>query len=142
MRFQTWIAPEITDGQPTRYHWIVRHKENFRLGDYTDIGAFTYINAKHGVTLEDHVQIGSHCSLYSCSTIDNKAGPITLKRNCRIGTHSVVMPCVTVGENAVIGAFSFITTDIPPGVIAYGVPARVIRDLTPEEKERFAEESV
>jgi len=139
MSFQNWISPEIKDGQPTQYQWIVRHKDNFRLGKYTDIGAFTYINAKHTVTLEDHVQIGSHCSIYTCSTIDNKDGPVTLKRNCRIGTHSVIMPGVTIGENSVIGAFSFVTRDIPADIMAYGVPAKIIRKLSAEEKERFAE---
>jgi acetyltransferase-like isoleucine patch superfamily enzyme len=67
------------------------------------IGAFTYINAKHGVTIEDFVQIGLHCSIYFVSTIDGKAGPVTLKKGCRVGSHGVVMPGVTVGENAVVG---------------------------------------
>jgi acetyltransferase-like isoleucine patch superfamily enzyme len=65
------------------------------------IGAFTHINAKHGVTIEDFVQIGSDCSIYSFSTIDEKTGPVTLKKGCRVGSHSVVMPGVTIGENAV-----------------------------------------
>lgn len=89
----------------------------------TDIGAFTYINAKHGVTIEAHVQIGSHCSLYSVSTIDNKEGPIILKRGCRIGSHCTIMPGVTVGQNAIVGAHSFVNKDIPSYTLAYGVPA-------------------
>ena len=47
--------------------------------------------------------------------------------NCRIGSHSVVMPGVGVGENAVIGAFSFVNEDIPDNVIAVGVPAKIIK---------------
>ncbi len=77
------------------------------------------------MTLEDEVQIGSHCAIYSLSTIDGKEGPVLLKRNCRIGSHCVVMPGVTVGENAVVGAFSFVTRDVPAGAVAYGVPAKV-----------------
>jgi len=135
MRFQNWTPPKIEDGQPTQYQWIVKHKDNFHLGKNTDIGAFTYINAKHMVTLEENVQIGSHCSIYSLSTIDNKAGPVTLKKNCRIGTHSVIMPGVTVGENSIIGAFSFVNTDIPADVVALGIPARVLRELSSDEIE-------
>jgi acetyltransferase-like isoleucine patch superfamily enzyme len=138
MRFQNWKFPEIEEGKPTRYNWVVQNKENLSLGAYTDIGAFTYINAKHGVTLEEYVQIGSHCSLYSLSTIDNKEGPVILKRNCRIGTHSVIMPGVTVGENSIVGAFSFVNADIPPGVIAFGVPAKVFRELSQKERETMA----
>jgi acetyltransferase-like isoleucine patch superfamily enzyme len=124
-RFKDWAYPEIEDGKPTKYNWVVQHKDNFSLGYKTDIGAFTYINAKYGVTIEDYVQIGSHCSIYSVSTIDNKTGTVTLKKNCRIGSHSVIMPGVTVGENAVVGAFSFVNDDIPDDATAVGVPAKV-----------------
>lgn len=96
----------------------------------TDIGAFTYINAKNGVVIEDAVQIGSHCSIYSVSTIDHKAGTITLKKNCKIGSHSVIMPGVTVGENSIVGAFSFVVEDIPANVVAFGIPARVVKALS------------
>ncbi|MCC6932730.1 MAG: acyltransferase [Deltaproteobacteria bacterium] len=128
-RFKNWVQPEIKDGQPTPWGWVVKHVTNFSLGKYTDIGAFSYINAFYGVTIEDEVQIGSHCSIYSVSTIDNKQGPVHLKRNCRIGSHSVIMPGVTIGENSIIGAFSFVNRDIPANVIALGVPAKVSRNL-------------
>jgi acetyltransferase-like isoleucine patch superfamily enzyme len=141
MRFPNWIAPEIENGKPTKYNWLVQYKENLTLGDRTDIGAFSYINAKHGVILEDFVQIGSHCSIYSLSTIDCKEGPVVLKKNCRIGTHSAVMPNVTVGENTIVGAFSYVTKDIPKNVVAFGVPARVIRTLTPDEITKIEEEN-
>jgi acetyltransferase-like isoleucine patch superfamily enzyme len=128
-RFNDWEYPDIEDGKATKYNWVVQHKDRFNLGYKTDVGAFTYINAKNGVTIEDFVQIGSHCSIYSVSTIDNKEGKVTLRRNCKIGSHSVVMPGVTVGENSVIGAFSFVNKDIPANVIAVGVPAKVIRKI-------------
>ncbi len=75
------------------------------------------------------MQIGSHCSIYSVSTIDNKEGEVILKKNCRIGSHSVIMPGVTIGENSIIGAFSFVNKDIPANAIAVGVPAKVIRRI-------------
>ena len=99
-----------------------------------DIGAFTYINAKNGVIVEDYVQIGSHCSIYSVSTIDNKEGKVILKKNCRIGSHSVIMPGVTVGENSIIGAFSFVNRDIPNNTVALGVPAKVIKRINIKNK--------
>ncbi len=127
-RFPDWTPPEIEHGKPTRYQWMVHHPQHLDLGHRTDIGAFTYINALHGVTIEDEAQVGSHCSIYSVSTIDGRTGPVTLRRNCRIGSHSVVMPGVTVGENAVVGAMSFVNRDIPANATAFGVPARVVRE--------------
>ena len=124
-RFEDWQYPVIEEGKPTKYNWVVQHKENLRLGFRTDIGAFTYVNAKYGVTIEDEVQIGSHCSIYSVSTIDDKRGPVTLRKNCRIGAHSVVMPNVTVGVNAVVGAMSFVNKDVPDNAVVMGVPAKI-----------------
>ena len=125
------MHPEIEDNTPTKYTWMVQHKASLKLGQYTDIGAFTYINAKAGVTIEDEVQIGSHCAIYSISTIDHREAPVVLKRKCCIGTHSSVMPGVTVGENSIVGAHSLVTCDIPPNSIAFGVPAKVVRKLDP-----------
>lgn len=128
-RFDTWQYPEIEDGVPTKYHWLVQHLSGLTLGRKTDIGAFTYINALFGVVLENEVQIGSHCSIYSVSTIDNKQGEVILRRNCKIGSHSTVMPGVTIGRNSIIGAHSFVNSDIPENCIAVGVPAEVIKKL-------------
>ena len=129
-RFNDWQYPQIEEGKPTKYNWVVQHKDNLSLGYKTDIGAFTYINAKNGVVIEDFVQIGSHCSIYSVSTIDGKEGKIVLKENCRIGSHSVIMPGITIGENAVVGAMSFVNRDIPDDCVAAGVPAKVIKNIS------------
>jgi len=127
-RFEDWQFPEIKDGVLTKYHWLVQNRDGFRLGYKTDIGAFSYINARYGVTLEDQVQIGSHCSIYSVSTIDGRKGPVVLKKNCRVGSHSTIMPGVTIGENAVVGAHSYVTHDIPANAVAFGVPAKVVKN--------------
>ena len=127
-RFDDWKYPEIEEGKPTRYNWVVQNIAGLKLGYRTDIGAFTYINARAGVTIEDEVQIGSHCSIYSISTIDGKEAPVVLKRNCRIGSHSVVLPGVTVGENTIVGAMSLVNRDLPPDSVAFGIPARVKKE--------------
>lgn len=128
-RFKNWENPKIKEGELTKWNWVVQGVKNLKMGKEIDIGAFTYINAAAGVIIEDNVQLGSHCSVYSISTIDNKKGKIVLKKNCKIGSHSVVMPGVTIGENSIIGAFSFVTKNIPDNVVAFGVPAKVIKSL-------------
>ena len=128
-RFIDWKYPEIEEGVPTKYNWVVQNIGGLKLGNKTDIGAFTYINAKYDVIIEDEVQVGSHCSIYSISTIDNTSGEVILKTNCKIGSHSTVLPGVTIGKNSIIGAHSLVNTDIPDNVVAYGVPAKVIKTL-------------
>ena len=126
-RFNNWRYPLFEDGKISEYNWIVQYVDGFVLGHCVDIGSFTYINAKYGVTLEDNVQIGSHCAIYSVSTIDDKMGSVILRRNCCIGSHSVVMPGVVVGENSIVGANSFVNKSLPANCIAVGCPAKIIK---------------
>ena len=128
-RFKNWKSPKIGEGKLTKWNWMVQGLEGLVLGEYTDIGAFSYINAKYGVTIGNHVEFGSHCSVYSESTIDGKTGAVVIGKNAKIGSHSTIMPNVTIGENSIIGAYSFVNKDIPANVIAYGVPAKVIRKI-------------
>ena len=121
---ENWKKPEIIHGKMTKYNYIVQYPENLKLGKNFDIGSFTYINSQYGVEIENNVQIGSHCSWYSNSTIDEKSGPIVLKQNCKIGSHSTLMPDVTIGENSIIGGHSFVNTNIPSNEIWVGVPAK------------------
>ena len=132
-RFSNWKYPDIKEGKSTKYNWLVQNLDGLVLGYETDIGAFSYINALNGVVIEDKVQIGSHCSIYSVSTIDDSKGKVFLKNNCRIGSHSTILPGVTIGKNSVVGAHSLVNEDIPDNVIAFGVPAKVIRKLVDDE---------
>ena len=129
-RFSNWKYPEIEDGKLTKFNWVVQNIEGFDLGFETDIGAFSYINALHGVVIKDYVQIGSHCSIYSVSTIDDSFGKVVLKNNCRIGSHSTILPGVSIGKNSIIGAHSLVNKNIPDNVVAFGMPAKVVRKLT------------
>ena len=132
-RFNNWKRPEFDEKNMTKWNWMCQHHQNLELGENSDVGAFTYINAKNGVVIKKDVQIGSHCSIYSYSTIDDKSGKVVIKENARIGTHTTIMPGVTIGENSVIGAHSFVNKDIPANVVAYGVPAKVIKQKEDEK---------
>ena len=128
-RFLNWKYPIIEEGKPTKYNWVVQNLKGLNLGINTDIGSFSYINAKYKVIIEDEVQIGSHCSIYSISTIDNSKGIVVLKNNCKIGSHSTILPGVSIGKNSIIGAHSLVNKNIPDDTVAFGVPAKVIRKI-------------
>ncbi len=96
------------------------------------------------VTFGDHVFIAPHCGFYTAGhPLDAKrrgqgleyAYPITVGNDVWIGAHVCVLPGVHIGDGSVIGAGSVVTKDIPPHVLAFGNPCRVIREI-PEERPR------
>lgn len=63
--------------------------------------------------------------------------PITVGNNVWIGAGTIVLGGVTIGDNTVIGAGSVVTKSIPANVVAVGVPCRVMREITEEDKKRY-----
>jgi acetyltransferase-like isoleucine patch superfamily enzyme len=126
------------------------------VGDNTKIGAFVEIqkgavigkNCKisshtficEGVTVEDDVFIG-HGVTFVNDTYpravsaegrlqteeDWKVEPTLVKKGASIGSGSTILANVTIGENALVGAGSVVTKDVPSGAIAIGNPAKVTR---------------
>jgi acetyltransferase-like isoleucine patch superfamily enzyme len=125
-----WRKPVIEHGKITKYNYVVQYPENLKLGTDIDIGEFSYMNCKYGVEIEDDVQIGSHCAIYSDSTIDKKQGSVLLKKNCKIGTHSTIMPNITIGENSVVAAYSFVTENVSDNELWSGIPAKMKKKLS------------
>src|SRR3989344_4138123 len=124
-RFKNWRRPLIRHNVLTEWFWLVLFPEYLKLGEQTDIGAFTLIVASCGVKIGHHAQIGSHCAIYSESTIDGKKGQVTIGIGAKIGSHCTIMPGVKIGRDAIIGAHSFVNRDIPANAIAWGTPAKV-----------------
>mgnify|MGYP001181175264 FL=1 len=124
-----WEKPEINHGELTKFNYIVQYPENLDLGTDIDIGTFTYINSEFGVKIGSFVKIGSHCSIYSNSTIDKKCGQIIIEENCKIGSHSTIMPGITIGKNSTIAAHSFVNSSIPPNELWGGIPAKFMKKI-------------
>jgi acetyltransferase-like isoleucine patch superfamily enzyme len=93
------------------------------------------------IRIDDDVLIGSGVHIYvtthkyddpSVPIIDQgftKARPVMLNKGCWIGANCVILPGVTIGANAVVGAGSIVTTDIPARTLAVGNPAKVMREI-------------
>ena len=58
-----------------------------------------------------------------------KKGKVVIGYNARIGSHTTIMPGITIGENAIVGANSFVTKDIPKNTFFAGCPAKLIKEL-------------
>lgn len=55
--------------------------------------------------------------------------PVHIGKNVWIGSNSTVLPGITIGENAVVGAGSVVTKDVPPMTVVAGNPARIIKEI-------------
>lgn len=90
------------------------------------------------VTIGDNVFIAPNVGIYTAGhPLDVKqrtagleyAYPVTIGNNVWIGGHVVILPGVTIGDNAVIGAGSVVTKDIPSDSVAVGNPCRVVKTI-------------
>jgi len=121
--------PKYNEYGMTQWYWIVRHRENFEIGENTQIGAFTSIDALGKVEIQDNVKIGFGATILSYSSIDNKKGKVVIKKNSSIGANSTIMPGVTIGENSIVGANSFVNKSIPDNEIWLGNPVRFYKGI-------------
>jgi len=102
------------------------------IGQNCTISSHSFIC--EGVTIEDEVFVGHGVRFvnekHPRSNRPDWALPpenaILVKRGAMIGTGAIIMPGVTIGENSIIGAFSFVNKDIPANVIALGIPAEIV----------------
>ncbi len=158
------IAPDVKLGQNVKLAKFI-NLYGCQIGDNTKIGAFVEIqknatvgnNCKisshtficEGLRIEDNVFVGHGVTfindLYPRATTDNGSlqtekdwivEPTIVKKGASIGSGSTILCKVTIGENAIIGAGSVVTKDVPANAIVCGNPAKVRRVLSAVHKVR------
>jgi acetyltransferase-like isoleucine patch superfamily enzyme len=151
------IAPDVKLGENVKLSKFI-NLYGCEIGDNTKIGAFVEIqknatigkNCKisshtfvcEGVIIEDGVFIGHGVTfindIYPRATTEEgelqseedwSVAPTLIKQGASIGSGSTILANVTVGENAIVGAGSVVTRDVPSNTIVAGNPARVLRSL-------------
>jgi len=133
-------------GDETKIGAFVEIQKNARIGRCCKISSHTFIC--EGVTIEDNVFIG-HGVMFTNDTypratnldgnlqteVDWKVEKTIVKRGASIGTGVTILPNTCIGENAIVGAGSVITKDVPANAIIAGIPGRVLRYMEPSLKE-------
>ena len=120
------------------------------FGNRVEFGKDVFINhsailsASGGIVFENGVSIAPGCRIATINHDFNNRhtiytyGKVVLKKNVWVGMNVTICPGVTVGENSVIAAGAVVSKDIPTNVVVGGVPAKVIKELNPDEqKERW-----
>lgn len=127
-------------GDNTKIGAFVEIQKNVKVGKNCKISSHTFIC--EGVTIEDNVFIGHHVVFindkYPRATTETGAlqteadwqvQRTLVKRGASIGSGSVILCNVTIGEEAIVGAGSVVTKDVPPRTVVAGNPARIIRRI-------------
>jgi acetyltransferase-like isoleucine patch superfamily enzyme len=130
-------------GDETKIGAFVEIQKNARVGRNCKISSHTFIC--EGVTIEDDVFVGHGVTFINDSypratasngalqtEVDWKVEPTLIKKGASIGSGSTILANVVVGENAIVGAGSVVTKDVPPGAIVAGNPAKVMRYIDAE----------
>ena len=104
-------------------------EEGVVIGNGCKIEPFVFIPT--GVTIEDNVFIGPNVTFtndkYPRSSGDWELLQTRVKKRASIGGNSIILPGVTIGENALVGAGSVVTRDVPANSIVVGNPARILK---------------
>ncbi len=121
-------------------------------GAHCHFGKYVYANFNLTLVDDTHIYVGDY-TMFGPNVIVATAGhplcpqlrqqvyqynsPVHIGRNCWIGAGVIIVPGVTIGDNVVIGAGSVVTKDIPSGVLAYGNPCRVQREIGEHDREYY-----
>jgi len=127
-------------GDNTKVGTFVEIQKNAKIGKNCKISTHTFIC--EGVTVEDNVFIGHNVTFindkYPRSTnedgelqteADWRVVPTLIKKGASIGSSATILCGVTIGENAIVGAGSVVTKDVPPSTTVAGVPAKIIKKV-------------
>ena len=124
-------------GDNSRIGAFVEIQKGVKVGKNVKISTHTFIC--EGVTIEDDVFIGHNVSFindkYPRATANGQLQteedweciPTLVKRGASVGTSATILCGITIGENAIVGAGSVVTKDIPANSIVAGVPAQILR---------------
>jgi acetyltransferase-like isoleucine patch superfamily enzyme len=113
---------------------------NVQVGTETWIGPNVILDGSGGLTIGDHCSISSGVQIYTHDTVRRSVslgrepiayGPTRIGNGVYIGPNTVIAMGVSIGDSAIVGAMSFVNTDIPGRKKAWGSPARIHDDVEP-----------
>ncbi len=130
-------------GDNTKIGAFVEIQKHAKIGKNCKISSHTFIC--EGVTIEDNVFVGHGVTFINDSypratnlqgelqtASDWRVEPTVVKKGVSIGSGATILSNVVIGENALVGAGSVVTKDVPANAIVAGNPARLLRFIDAE----------
>jgi galactoside O-acetyltransferase len=119
---------------------------------YVHFGSGIYCNSNVTLVDDAEIYVGDDCMIASNVVIATSGHPVLpilrkhnyvynipvhIGKNVWIGSGVQILPGVTIGDNSVIGAGSVVTNNIPPNMVALGVPCRIIREIGEKDRKYY-----
>lgn len=123
---------EFADNVSVWHNCVVRADVNFiRVGENTNVQdlSMLHVTEHNALTIGKNVSIGHSVTLHGC----------TIGDSCLIGMGAVILDGALIGENSLVAGGTLVPPGkrFPPGSMIMGNPGKAVRELTPEEKERW-----
>lgn len=122
-------------------------------GKFVTFGKNVYANFNLTLVDDGEITVGDYCMFGPNVTVATAGHPVDpalreqayqynlpvhIGNNVWIGAGAILLPGVTIGDNAVIGASSVVTKDVPANVVAVGNPCRILREITEQDRLFYA----
>lgn len=126
-------------------HWRARFfaPEGLSVGEWTTVGNDAFFDAREGISIGSSVNIAAEVRVYTREHDINApdfaeiGAPVVIEDYAYIGTRVTVLPGVRIGRGAVVASGAVVTRDVPPYVMAGGVPAKHIGERTRDLRYRL-----
>jgi acetyltransferase-like isoleucine patch superfamily enzyme len=151
LMFQKYKIREIGRNSEIRPYCTIIGTKNICIGDNVIIPPGTYLvanpdNPEAKIIIEDDVLFGPNSAVYCSGHVYTDyhlpvkdqgyfGKTTTIKRGSWIGINAVIMPGITIGKNAVVGANSVVTHDVPDYAVVAGSPAKILKYTKPDQSD-------
>lgn len=133
VRFRSPLVIHNSDTVAGQYY------KNLKVGPHCYFGRELFLDLQDEIVIEDHVTTSHRVTILTHTDagtsplrdtkISTSTAPVTIRSGAYIGANVTILQGVEIGESSIVGAGAVVTRSVPPGSVAVGVPARVVKSF-------------